>query len=85
MNCLKKAYVRVAKDEAVKSKTSNGIIKSFNILKNKLIGVIIITDFKPMNPFTLQKSVKRLQACVVIGRCFATVISVHQTAFGELG
>ena len=44
-----------------------GIIKGFNILEDQTICLLIITYFKPVQPFPFDKCMKRFDTCIIPG------------------
>ncbi len=55
----------------------NGIIKSFDILVNKPIGVVVVLDSKPVESFTFYKSVKRFNPGIVVGIATVRITPLH--------
>ncbi len=47
-----------------------GIIKCFDVFKNQFMCMCIIKDFKPVDPFSLQKRMERFYTGVIPWICF---------------
>lgn len=47
-----------------------GIIKCFDVFKNQFMCMCIIKDFKPVDPFSLQKCMERFYTGVIPWICF---------------
>ncbi len=44
----------------------NGIIKGFNILKYKPIGMFVVNDMKSVKPFSFDLGMERFDACIIV-------------------
>ena len=49
---------------------AHGIIKCFDVFKNQFMCMCIIKDFKPIDPFSLQKCMERFYTGVIPWICF---------------
>lgn len=41
------------------------IVKSFQIFKYQLVSLFVISDFEPVQPFSFDKGMKRLNTCII--------------------
>ena len=48
---------------------AHGIIERIDILEYEAASMLVILDFKPIEPFTLNERVERFDACVVPWIC----------------
>ena len=49
---------------------AHGIVKCFDVFKNQFMCMCIIKDFKPVDPFSLQKCMERFYTGVIPWICF---------------
>ena len=49
---------------------AHGIVKCFDVFKNQFMCMCIIKDFKPVDPFSLQKCMERFDTGVIPWICF---------------
>ena len=53
---------------------AHGIVKCFDVFKNQFMCMCIIKDFKPVDPFSLQKCMERFYTGVIPWICFLWII-----------
>ena len=53
------------------------IVESFQIFKNQLVCLLIITDFKAIEPFTFDNRMKGFNACIIPRKSFLRVATLH--------
>ena len=49
---------------------AHGIVKCFDVFKNQFMCMCIIKDFKPVDPFSLQKCMERFNTGIIPWICF---------------
>ena len=54
-----------------------GIIKGFDILEDQTICLLIITYFKPVQPFPFDKCMKRFDTCIIPWESLLRVTALH--------
>ena len=55
----------------------NGIIKGFNILKNKPVGMFVVNDIKSVKPFSFNQGMERFDAGVIVRITAVRIASLH--------
>ena len=53
------------------------IVESFQIFKNQLVCLLIITDFKAIEPFTFDNRMKGFNACIIPRKSFLRITALH--------
>ena len=56
---------------------AHGIVKCFDVFKNQFMCMCIIKDFKPVDPFSLQKCMERFYTGVIPWICFLWITVNH--------
>ena len=56
---------------------AHGIIERIDILEYEAASMLVILDFKPIEPFTLNERVERFDACVVPWICLLREAVFH--------
>ena len=49
---------------------SQYVVKSFQIFENQPVCLLVIADFKAIEPFTLDNRMKGFNACIIPWKCF---------------
>ena len=60
-----------------KAMNSFRIVESFQIFKNQLVCLLIITDFKAIEPFTFDNRMKGFNACIIPRKSFLRITALH--------
>lgn len=63
--------------KSLKKLNKNGVVESFYVLENQLVGMVIVRNPKPMQPLTLDKRMKGFDTSVVVRASFVTVAEVE--------
>ena len=63
--------------KSLKKLNKNGVVESFYVLENQLVGMVIVRNPKPMQPLTLDKRMKGFDTSVVVRVSFVTVAEVE--------
>ena len=57
--------------------TSFRIVESFQIFKNQLVCLLIVANFKAVEPFTFDNRMKGFNACIVPRKSFLRITALH--------
>lgn len=55
----------------------NGVIKGFNILENKPIGMFEVNDTKSVKPFSFDQGMERFDAGIIVWITAVRIASLH--------
>ena len=61
------------------------IIECFQIFKNQTICMIIISNLKPIQPFSLNQGMERLNTCVIPWICLFRITTLHVLIYPHRG
>ena len=53
------------------------IVESFQIFKNQLVCLLIVANFKAIEPFTFDNRMKGFNACIILWKSFLRITALH--------
>ena len=55
----------------------NGVIKSFDVLENKPVGMFEVNDIKSVKPFSFNQRMERFDAGIIVRIAAVRIASLH--------